>query len=91
MVFPHGRSSRTDSGISCYARLYCIAPNQPWTVWQGGECPIPDGLEFEVITRAGLNIISLISCYELRWEHEDIGTDIIAYRLTGKVLEGLEL
>jgi hypothetical protein len=66
-----------------------IAPNQPWTVWLGGGCPIPDGLEFEYIANNEIGYI--ITCKEnargLLWTHYSI----YAYRLTGKVLDGWEL
>jgi hypothetical protein len=66
-----------------------ISTEQPWTVWLGGECPIPDGLEFEYI--ANNEIGRKITCKEnargLLWTHHII----YAYRLTGKLLEGYKL
>lgn len=60
--------------------------------WPGGECPVPDGLEFEYIVRAGVthsNELRLASSHG--WNHICVGGDIIAYRLTGGVMEGWEL
>ena len=66
-----------------------IAPDQPWTVWLGGECPIPDGLEFEVMWR-GDSAVDTFECdsEELIWSHKKYDGDIISYRLTGRVLDG---
>jgi hypothetical protein len=68
-----------------------IAPNQPWTVWQGGECPIPDGLKFEYMTHKEPWQVMVgkesASAYLYLW-----GTKLIyAYRLTGNVLDGWKL
>jgi hypothetical protein len=73
-----------------------IAPDQPWTVWLGGDCPIPDGLEYEVITRGGAAPLVNRGCYQVTlWPHTQSATpsmsEIIAYRLTGKVLDGYSL
>jgi hypothetical protein len=66
-----------------------ISTEQPWTVWLGSECPIPDGLEFEYI--ANNEIGRRITCKEnasgFLWTHPLI----YAYRLTGKLLEGYKL
>jgi hypothetical protein len=66
-----------------------IAPDQPWTVWLGGECPLPDGLEFEYITHAypGEVRVSEKSPGDYSWSLNTV----YAYRLTGKVLEGYKL
>jgi hypothetical protein len=73
-----------------------ISPDQPWTVWQGGACPIPEGLEYEVITRGGAAPLTNRGGYHLTlWPHTQNGShsmsEIIAYRLTGKVLDGWTL
>jgi len=60
--------------------------------WPGGECPIPDGLEFEYIVRASSTYRSLTrEASDHKWNHVCAGGDIIAYRLTGGVMEGWEL
>jgi hypothetical protein len=73
-----------------------IAPDQPWTVWQGGACPLPDGLEYEVVTRGGVAPLTNRGSYHvILWSYTQNAThsmsEIIAYRLTGKVLDGWTL
>jgi len=71
-----------------------ISPDQPWTVWKGGECPIPDGLEYGVIVRYGECFIPTNAGCKLQhiWVRSKypnqvhLGHEVIAYRLTGKVL-----
>jgi hypothetical protein len=68
-----------------------IAPDQPWAVWHGGECPIPDGLGFEYITydypRQVMVGKESSSAYLYLW----CSKLVCAYRLTGKVLDGWKL
>jgi hypothetical protein len=66
-----------------------ISPDQPWTVWQGGECPIPDGLEFEYI--ANNEVGERMTCTEGASAYVWTNYSIYAYRLTGKVLDGWTL
>jgi hypothetical protein len=92
LTYPKGKSSLT-YGLreleEHYKNKCYLVEQQPWTVWQGGECPIPDGLEFEYITHdyprqvmvgkesTGLYVWTNYSVY--------------AYRLTGRVLDGWTL
>jgi hypothetical protein len=66
-----------------------IAPDQPWTVWLGGACPLPDGLEYEYMIHdePGQVMTNKESASSYSWVHNDI----YAYRLTGKVLGGWTL
>jgi hypothetical protein len=66
-----------------------IAPDQPWTIWLGGNNPIPDGLEFEYIIHEEYRqvMIAKESASTYSWWP----THIHAYRLTGKVLDGWKL
>jgi hypothetical protein len=66
-----------------------IAPDQPWTVWLGGACPLPDGLEFEYMSHnePGIVIVSCESASAYLWKLKRI----YAYRLTGRVLDGWTL
>jgi hypothetical protein len=68
-----------------------IAPNQPWTVWLGGECPIPDGLEFEYMTHDCPRQVMVgeesASAYLYLW----CSKLMYAYRPTGKVFDGWKL
>lgn len=68
-----------------------ISDKQPWTFWQGGKCPIPDGLEFDAVYRNG--VLNNYTCVASKatWSNPGSGGDIIAYRLTGNTLEGYEL
>jgi hypothetical protein len=64
-----------------------ISPDQPWTIWLGGECPIPNGLEFEcmIYQEPGRALLSDGVASMYLWNSTQI---IYAYRLTGKVLDG---
>jgi hypothetical protein len=76
-----------------------ISPDQAWIVWHGGDCPIPNGLEYEVIVRYGECFIPTnIGCklqhiwVRSKYPHQThIGHEVIAYRLTGRVLSGWKL
>jgi hypothetical protein len=57
-----------------------ITPQARWTYHDGGECPVPDGLTFEHITRAGFEWDGDDPC---QWEHLSSNSDVIAYRITG--------
>jgi hypothetical protein len=67
-----------------------ITKNQPWTIWQGGKCPIPDGLEFEcmIYQKPGQALLSDGVAHMYLWDSIQI---IYAYRLTGKLLDGWTL
>ncbi|MHB8914934.1 MAG: hypothetical protein ACYC4K_03880 [Thiobacillus sp.] len=59
-----------------------LAQSQPWVVWFGGECPVPDGVVFDFVDRDGdIERSGLGSDY--RWDHRESPGDIIAYRITG--------
>jgi hypothetical protein len=64
-----------------------IAPDQPWTVWQGGDCPLPDGLGFEYVihNEPGQVMVGAESASAYSW------WPIYAYRPTGKILDGWKL
>jgi hypothetical protein len=66
-----------------------LAQDQSWTVWQGGNCPIPDGLEFEYMSHGdpGQAIVCTESASAYLWQPKLI----YAYRLTGNVLGGYSL
>jgi hypothetical protein len=94
--YKDGKTSKTaDSNLDVFAISPSnaqIAPDQPWTVWQGGACPIPEGLEYEVVTRGGAAPMNNRGGYRLTlWSHTQNGfhsmSEIIAYRLTGKMLD----
>jgi hypothetical protein len=66
-----------------------IAQNQSWTVWLGGTCPLPDGIEFEYMIHdePGQVMVGKESASAYLWYPKLI----YAYRLTGKVLDGYSL
>jgi hypothetical protein len=88
-----GMSSKTimykSDMLYIYPSNVKIKHNQPWTIWLGGKCPIPDGLEFEYITHSypGETRVSEKSPGDYCW----LLNAIYAYRLTGKVLDGYSL
>lgn len=65
-----------------------------WIEWNGGDCPIDEGTVIDIKTRKrGISTRvhagrpewepdSKGPCCAVRWEHEGLGTDIIAYRLS---------
>jgi hypothetical protein len=90
--YAEGRTS--ESGGNCpiggsIPRVIQISPNQPWKIWFGGECPIPDGLEFEYMIHGdpGQAVVCTESASAYLWQPKLI----YAYRLTGKVLDGYSL
>lgn len=98
--FSHGSSFSTYRGDGFameHVSKLSLCDSQPWTFWQGGECPIPDGLEFEIVYRIGCtSLVSQWLASKVDWEHHQMDSrgrdsDIIAYRLTGKIMEGWEL
>jgi NOL1/NOP2/fmu family ribosome biogenesis protein len=88
----HGEVVHNKFGaISCYfvgdlnlshpkAQKIRITEQTEFTFWQGGECPVPDGLRFEVKTRGGASF-GCLKPSGLRWSHETEPTDIIGYRI----------
>ena len=57
------------------------SPLYPWT---GGECPVPGGVEVEIILRDSLYKKPLFAD-NLNWSHRGADDDIIAFRLTGEI------
>ena len=57
-----------------------------WHNWQGGDCPIPEGLAVLVTYRSGREhpIVSG-SVIEHRWEHTGSPLDIIAFKVVGVI------
>lgn len=60
-----------------------IVPQTRWTYHDGGECPVPEGLVVDVITRAGDLGCGIGNDSDLSWSDSASDDDIIAYRITG--------
>ena len=74
-----GRNPVLVSGVESGIKL---APDQPWVVWFGGECPVPEGVMVEIVGRDG-DIERSWSSSGYRWSHDGNCGDIIAYRISG--------
>ena len=51
-----------------------------WTAWEGGECPVAEGVVVEVRYR-DTRTAQLYSPRQFRWRHEQNMFDIVAYRI----------
>lgn len=52
-------------------------------VWEGGECPLPDGVEVRVCIRDGRESIQKARFFN-NWVHHNNSSDIIWYQITGE-------
>ena len=50
-----------------------------WIEWNGGKCPVDNGVSIDVRFRNGAELYDVIS--SLRWSHDGVGGDVIAYRI----------
>lgn len=50
-----------------------------WVAWMGGECPVDSGAALEVRFRDG-EVVCGAEC-RWSWQHNGVGSDIIAYRI----------
>lgn len=69
-----------------------IPPIPPeFTRWRGGECPVSEGTEVEVILRNGEHISEKAGAFN--WDDDDHPRDIIAYRVLtdARAVEAREL
>jgi hypothetical protein len=92
LTYPEGKSSFTCGlrELEEHPKAKCyLVEQQPWTIWHGGNCPIPDGLEFEYMIhdKPGQIMINKKREGTYLWGIKYIYT----YRLTGKVLDGWTL
>lgn len=65
-----------------------VAAEQPWNVWFGGECPLPEGVMVEYALRDATR--NECEAKNLDWSHTNSFYDIIAFRVAG-LAEGYEL
>ncbi|MGL4577285.1 MAG: hypothetical protein ACRCV9_21035 [Burkholderiaceae bacterium] len=88
ILFNYGTSMsvwREETGLKYAASdLLRIAPQERWTAWTGGECPVPDGVEVEIIFRHGESVF-ISDPNALAWNsrRSPENHDIIAYRISG--------
>lgn len=55
-----------------------------WHSWQGGECPLPEGIDYEVMHRDGtVWRPEQVQGHTWKYEVPFCDTDIIAFRVTG--------
>ena len=52
-----------------------------WIEWNGGECPVPDGVEFKFKFRDNRESQIRDTASRFRWRHINNSDDIIAYRI----------
>lgn len=65
------------------AQLLDKQPAEPaWIPWEGGKCPLEDGMIWQAKLRSGTHVKAKGLAY--RWDHNGRDGDIVAYR----VLEG---
>ena len=60
------------------------ADEDGWIPWSGGECPIPEGMAFDLRFRDGAKLIAASSDWptaEWDWSCESGPYDIVAYRI----------
>jgi hypothetical protein len=64
----------------------CRIRQNHWHSWQGGECPLPEGLFLDVITRNSVKArrVKLYNTSQY-WFHSQSATDIIAFKVIGTV------
>lgn len=87
-VYINGATGKTTQSKLERERIRLI--EQPTlTFWKGGECPIPDGVRFEVYHRDGDTGVIKGNASEFKWSHKGSHDDIIGYRILGPA-EGWE-
>ena len=73
--------SEAGAGYHC-----CRIRENHWHSWQGGECPLPEGLYIEVIFRNGEEGDTegyYNSGWNINWHHQSGTYDIIAFKVIG--------
>lgn len=58
----------------------CRIRQDHWHSWQGGSCPLPEGLEIELLFRGGKHEKLTDYIYD-RWSDDDDNYDIIAFKV----------
>lgn len=90
-VYADGKDSKTAETkviIGLLAPSKCSLMEGRKVVWEGGECPLPDGVEVEVGFRFGVSVTcnctsSIIGVHG--WFHTGEARDVIWYKITGRM------
>jgi len=62
----------------------CRVRQDHWMAWQGGECPLPEGLTVDILTRDGkCGVTNEYWMTHWSWDNTDHSTDIIAFNILG--------
>ena len=87
-LFHRGGSSRTTATYSIYTKKNIKLMPGDWVVWDGKEeCPLPKEVEVEIKFRySEINVTANCTAVSWRYEDEKSDDDVIAYRITGKIL-----
>lgn len=56
---------------------------QPWILWMGGECPVPEGVKVRVILRDGSDCYYVQHICKWKYEARPMTLDIISYKVIG--------
>lgn len=70
----------------CDIYKHAIPRMNHWNFWQGGECPLPEGLMIELIFRHGYKLNNNNDYSEIIWNHHGpihSDRDIIAFKVLG--------
>ncbi len=91
--FLNGKTSFTGVQAGEFDRPIKLIP-QNWKPWFDGECPVPEGVRFDITRRDGLIVTGTLDHYcshsHVSWSTErECSFEIIAYRIIG-VAEGWE-
>ena len=83
VLTPESRETRKQSE---HQDLWTNLRESPLYYWPGGEQPVPDGVEVDVVFRDGVTDDNLTRAGKVRWSHLGSIGDIIAFKLTGRLL-----
>jgi len=55
----------------------------PWTSWEGGDCPVCQHTTVEIKLRCGRAYPGAVPAAYVAWQHYGRDNDVVAYRLAG--------
>lgn len=82
---PHSKYPYYKLGDWDFDAIYCRPRMNHWHAWQGGECPLPEGVVADAVYRDG-EIRKGIFVKAWNWEHKQstsMTVDIIAFKVIG--------